>query len=121
VKYKWCAYGVGVEKRLGKIVSYSKKTVEIRYTQGQYYPPELWDNKPVYVLCFEEIGEAIKECLKHSRIPKERFLEYMSRDFDEARRYIKDHVLRGEGNQSPKQGTRKYNYDEERPPIDSED
>lgn len=53
----WCAFGGMLPDSVGKIVRDSGNSVEILYTEGQYYPPQLWD--PMYVRRFETSEEAI--------------------------------------------------------------
>jgi len=59
---QWCVYygGFGSYWGYGKIVSdHGNGVLEILYSEGQSYSPELWDDK--YVKRFDTLVEALKE------------------------------------------------------------
>jgi hypothetical protein len=88
-KYGWCVYGL-INKRVGKVISWSPKTVEIMYTQHQHYPTELWENHVAYVECFKTVRDALACYLSQNRTKCGCDLfEWAASDFDEIKRYIK--------------------------------
>jgi hypothetical protein len=66
IEKPWAVYGAGGEAwDIGLIHSLSsdQRTGHIIYTEGQYYPPELWDMD--YVKIFKTSNEATEYFLKH--------------------------------------------------------
>jgi hypothetical protein len=58
IKKPWCTYGWGYAWGYGKIVDEDKNCVDIRYSEGQMYPPECWHKGPNYVKRFNTLEEA---------------------------------------------------------------
>ena len=61
-KKPWCTYGSGWPPcGFGKIEEESEDSLRIRYSEGQQYSIQLWENNPVYIKRYETLEEAAIE------------------------------------------------------------
>lgn len=59
IKKPWCTYGVGYPAiGYGKIEKETKEVVWIRYSEGQHYPLQLWENSKVWIKRYNTLEEA---------------------------------------------------------------
>jgi hypothetical protein len=66
VKMEWCAFGFLTDS-VGRVMRDTGYYLEIMYSEGQFYPWELWD--PKYVRRFGTPEEAIAHVCLHSGDP----------------------------------------------------
>jgi len=62
IEKEWCTFGWGWPPYgFGKIEEETKSTLRIRYSEGQHYSIERWENNPVYIKRYDTLEEAAIE------------------------------------------------------------
>lgn len=85
----WCIYKgeMCFPFGIGKIVKEESKTsANVAYTEGQMYPPELWDKK--FLERFRSITAAIKKFAELTKVPLYKIKESTAENFPSRKKEI---------------------------------
>jgi hypothetical protein len=79
IEKPWAVYGYVLGAwGIGKVTQESGKCLDILYSEGQYYPPSLWDSK--WVTRFDDPEDALDYYISHIPL-EEKSREQASRIF----------------------------------------